>query len=127
MDAPNLDSLRTREYWENRYENEPSDHEFDWFKSYDELAPWLTEWLRPDDKILVLGCGNSVFCLNSKIIDMKQTLSSGLYRNGYRNILNVDFSETVISRMAEKYSDMTDMNWKVTLACPHGSLRCRKG
>jgi len=60
MDAQDLDALRTREYWEKRYDNEPSGHEFDWFKSYDDLEPWLNEILRLDDTILMLGCGNSV-------------------------------------------------------------------
>ena len=60
MDAPDLDALRTREYWEKRYDNEPAGHEFDWFKSYDDLEPSLNEILRFDDSILMLGCGNSV-------------------------------------------------------------------
>jgi EEF1A lysine methyltransferase 4 len=60
MDAPDLDALRTKEYWEHRYQNEPAGHEFDWFKSYDDLAPWLNGHLLPDDRIVMLGCGNSV-------------------------------------------------------------------
>jgi hypothetical protein len=60
MDAPDLDALRTREYWEKRYDNEPAGHEFDWFKSYYDLEPWLNGILRLDDSILMLGCGNSV-------------------------------------------------------------------
>ena len=60
MDAKDLDALRTKEYWEERYNDEPAEHEFDWFKSYDELAPYLSAALRLDDKILMLGCGNSV-------------------------------------------------------------------
>jgi len=60
MDAENLDALRTKQYWDTRYSKEPSDHEFDWFKTYDELAPVLSAALNFDDKILMLGCGNSV-------------------------------------------------------------------
>lgn len=60
MDAKDVDALRTKEYWDNRYDNEPLGHEFDWFKNYDDLAPWLKDSLRYDDKILMLGCGNSV-------------------------------------------------------------------
>jgi len=60
MDEADLDALRTKEYWESRYNNEPLGYEFDWFKSYDDLAPWLDSLLHPNDKILMLGCGNSV-------------------------------------------------------------------
>ena len=63
MDAPDLDSLRTKEYWENRYNIEPAEYEFDWFKSYNDLAPSLNEVLRYEDTILILGCGNSVYKL----------------------------------------------------------------
>jgi EEF1A lysine methyltransferase 4 len=60
MDAKDLDALRTKEYWNARYLQEPEEHQFDWFKSYDDLSPWLNEVLRFEDKILMLGCGNSV-------------------------------------------------------------------
>ena len=60
MDAKELDALRTKEYWDNRYNGELTGHGFDWFKNYDDLAPWLNEILRFEDNILVLGCGNSV-------------------------------------------------------------------
>ena len=38
----------------------PSEYEFDWFKSYDELAPLFEKLLKSNDTILMLGCGNSV-------------------------------------------------------------------
>ena len=60
MDADNLDAVRTKEYWDTRYREEPNDHEFDWFKSYHELAPILNVALKFEDRILMLGCGNSV-------------------------------------------------------------------
>jgi hypothetical protein len=60
MDADNLDALRTKEYWESRYDNEAIDSDFDWFKEYDDLAPWLEKNIKDEDKILMLGCGNSV-------------------------------------------------------------------
>lgn len=61
MDCDSIDALRTKEYWDNRYQNVSSEEEFDWFKGYEELAPWLINGLlRPDDRIVVLGCGNSV-------------------------------------------------------------------
>jgi hypothetical protein len=60
MDADNLDALRTKEYWECRYDKEAVDSDFDWFKEYDDLAPWLEKNIKYEDKILMLGCGNSV-------------------------------------------------------------------
>jgi len=60
MDASDLDSLRTKEYWNSRYDEEPLEYEFDWFKSFDDLSRLFKELLRPDDHILMLGCGNSV-------------------------------------------------------------------
>jgi EEF1A lysine methyltransferase 4 len=60
MDAENLDALRTKEYWNSRYDEEPQDYEFDWFKNFEELATALKGILRVDDHILMLGCGNSV-------------------------------------------------------------------
>ena len=66
MDAKDLDALRTKEYWNNHCDSEPVDHEFDWFKGHDDLAPWLNASLHHDDKILMLGCGNSVMTRKSK-------------------------------------------------------------
>ena len=74
MDAKDLDALRTKEYWDNRYDTEPLGHEFDWFKNYDDLAPWLNDSLHQDDKILMLGCGNSVMNPKVKIIGIIDTL-----------------------------------------------------
>src|SRR5579871_3993577 len=65
MDAKDLDALRTKEYWEKRYTDEPLEHDFDWFRNYDELAPWFDGLLRPCARILMLGCGNSVPSPNS--------------------------------------------------------------
>lgn len=66
MDATDLDALRTKEYWDTRYNNEPPGHEFDWFKDYDDLAPILNDILLHNDKILMLGCGNSVRTRSTK-------------------------------------------------------------
>jgi len=50
------------------------------------------KYIRPSDKILVAGCGNS-------------ELSADLYDIGYHNIVNVDISSTVIRQMTTKHAE----------------------
>lgn len=53
-----------------------------------------------DTRILVLGCGRS-------------TLSPTLYEAGFRNIVNVDISPTVIADMAAQHRACESMRWEV--------------
>ncbi|GAU92004.1 hypothetical protein RvY_04155-2 [Ramazzottius varieornatus] len=61
------------------------------------------------------GCGNS-------------EMSYKLYQLGYKNIVNVDYSEVVIQKMAEKYSEMEGMTWQTMdmyhLDFPEESFDC---
>jgi len=69
-------------YWDKRYsENEGS--MFDWLEDYRSLKPLLKDLLKPESKILVLGCGNAEF-------------SEDLYDDGYHFIYNIDISSVVI-------------------------------
>ncbi|KAI7848851.1 S-adenosyl-L-methionine-dependent methyltransferase [Circinella umbellata] len=92
-------AYKTKQYWEERYQNENTDTTFDWFKTYDELKPSLREQI-PDKNasILMLGCGNS-------------TLGEDMYKDGYKNITNIDYSKTVIDNMKERCIDMPEMKW----------------
>jgi len=65
----------------------------------------LTPFVKPSDRILHIGCGNS-------------SLAFDLYSAGYQNITNIDFSETVIKhqrsadidgRMEWIVADLTDL------------------
>ncbi|KAF8449172.1 S-adenosyl-L-methionine-dependent methyltransferase [Boletus edulis BED1] len=90
----------TREYWNLRYTQEDPDTPYDWFKSYAELAIHL-RLLIPDKtaRILVLGCGNSKF-------------SEDMWEDGYRNIVNIDYSPVVIEQMRARHADSRpDMEW----------------
>lgn len=52
----------------------------------------------PKDKsqrILIIGCGNS-------------TLGYDLYKEGFTNIDNIDFADSVIKGMSSKYSSLSD-------------------
>jgi hypothetical protein len=79
------------DYWNERYEL--SDHPFDWMCDYDDLAPNLRALL-PNPKarpsILVVGCGDAPF-------------SADLYLDGYKNTLNVDYSDVVIRKQRERF------------------------
>ncbi|KAI9306242.1 S-adenosyl-L-methionine-dependent methyltransferase [Cunninghamella echinulata] len=92
-------AYKTKEYWEERYKKEDANITFDWFKTYDELKPLFNEHIKNKDaSILMLGCGNS-------------TLGEDMYKDGYKNITNIDYSETVIKNMQERCKDMPEMKW----------------
>ncbi|KAI0352160.1 S-adenosyl-L-methionine-dependent methyltransferase [Trametes cingulata] len=90
----------TKEYWDQRYSQESDDSSFDWFKSYSDIAEIIRE-LVPDksSRILMLGCGNS-------------TLSQDMYDDGYKNIVNTDYSGILIEKMRHKHAESRpEMEW----------------
>ena len=40
-----------------------------------------------------------------------------MYQNGYRNIVNVDYSDLVITEMESRYKQLTGMTWLVMDIC----------
>jgi hypothetical protein len=44
-------------YWEERYEVNPEP--FDWYQIYQSLKDKISTFLKPNDKILILGAGTS--------------------------------------------------------------------
>jgi len=100
--AENNADYSKQEYWEERYKSEPK---YDWFTSrYEDIVNLLDKTFRklgdPSAlKILHLGCGNS-------------SLGPDLYRRGFKNIINIDYSVVVIENMAKEYSqEMPEMTW----------------
>ncbi|CDS13917.1 hypothetical protein LRAMOSA06090 [Lichtheimia ramosa] len=92
-------AYKTQAYWEDRYKNEDAETTFDWFKTYSDLKPLLDEQIKSKDaSILMLGCGNS-------------TLGEDMYKDGYKNITNIDYSATVIENMKKRCADMPEMKW----------------
>ncbi|KAF8817463.1 S-adenosyl-L-methionine-dependent methyltransferase [Phlegmacium glaucopus] len=90
----------TKEYWNQRYLEEGHNESFDWFKSYADLAE-LLHLLVPSksSRILMLGCGNS-------------TLSEDMWDDGYRNIVNVDYSAVLIEQMRKRHGQVRpEMEW----------------
>jgi SAM-dependent methyltransferase len=88
--------FKDQNYWEERFTEE---EEYDWLLSYDQLKTQLSSLLKLDDRILIIGCGNS-------------TLSAKLYDDGFKNITNMDFSEIVIAKMIALHGiDRPTMKW----------------
>ena len=59
------------------------------YGEYPELCGVLHKYIRPKDRLLVVGCGNSV-------------ISENLYDVGYHGIVNIDISDVVIRQMVDK-------------------------
>ncbi|EIW79149.1 S-adenosyl-L-methionine-dependent methyltransferase [Coniophora puteana RWD-64-598 SS2] len=90
----------TKTYWDLRYREEAPDATFDWFKSYADIADVLRQYI-PDKsaRILMLGCGNS-------------TLSQDMYDDGFKNIVNIDFSGVLIEKMRSLHAGTRpEMEW----------------
>ncbi|KAK4683701.1 hypothetical protein P7C73_g6532, partial [Tremellales sp. Uapishka_1] len=83
-------------------QSEPPETNFDWFLSPSYLLPTfeaLTVERGKDARILMLGCGNS-------------QLGEVMYDAGWKNIVNVDYSATLIATMAARHSDLRpEMKW----------------
>ena len=56
--AENNEDYKSQEYWETRFLKEES---YEWLVPLSEVAPQLLPLLKKEDKILMLGCGNSPF------------------------------------------------------------------
>ena len=87
-----------RKYWDNRYLQKKT--VFDWLEDYASLEQLITKFIKPTDRILMLGCGNS-------------PLSEAMYDNGYTNIVNMDISKVVIEQMEERNIGRKGMTWDV--------------
>lgn len=64
--------------------------EFDWYQDWSNLRDIISQFVKYKGKILNVGAGNSV-------------LSEEMYKEGYKNITNIDFSEIVVDDMQTKY------------------------
>lgn len=76
------------DYWEKFFQHRGK-KTFEWYGTYLELCEVLHKYIKPKEKVLVIGCGNS-------------ELSEQLYDVGYQDIVNIDISEVVIKQMKER-------------------------
>ncbi|XP_052164902.1 uncharacterized protein LOC127781880 [Oryza glaberrima] len=83
-------------YWDERYRKEAGP--FDWYQKYPALAPLLAVYVRRHHRLLLAGCGNSVFGEN--MVD-----------DGYQDIINIDISSVVIDQMKKKYRDKPHLKY----------------
>ena len=79
------DQFRQTAYWDKFFERRGREA-FEWYGDYNSLAGILHKYIKIKDRILVVGCGNS-------------TLSADLFDVGYRDMMNIDLSETAIRQM----------------------------
>ncbi|XP_064615984.1 LOW QUALITY PROTEIN: eEF1A lysine and N-terminal methyltransferase-like [Liolophura sinensis] len=86
------------EYWDKFFKKRGS-KAFEWYGEYPELCDVLHKYIKPSDKILMVGCGNS-------------QLSGDMYDVGHRDITNIDISDIVIKQMTDKNREKRpDMKW----------------
>ncbi|XP_072130362.1 eEF1A lysine and N-terminal methyltransferase isoform X2 [Mobula birostris] len=76
------------EYWETFFKKRGGSA-FEWYGTYVDHCAVLHKYIKPKEKVLVVGCGNS-------------ELSEQMYDVGYQNITNIDISEVVIGHMKER-------------------------
>ena len=77
-------------YWEERYKSQKG-IVFDWLEDYSTLKPIIDDLRlnKENSKTLVLGCGNAEF-------------SEHMYKDGYKNIYNIDIAFNIIQIMKER-------------------------
>lgn len=67
-------------------ENSNSNSNSEWYLSYAQLEPIVNEVIGKEEKVLMVGCGNSLLSLH-------------MSEKGWQNLVNVDFSAAVIDYM----------------------------
>ena len=86
-------------YWDKRYE-ENDGSTFDWLEDYTSLKPLLKDYITPESKILMIGCGNAC-------------LSEDLYDDGFPYVHNIDISTVVIDQMKKRNETRPKMIYEV--------------
>ena len=75
-------------FWEKRYTNEHLEV-FEWYQTFESLREKIIDYIKPEYKILNVGCGTSKF-------------AEDLFYEGIKNVVNIDYSESAI-RLLEEY------------------------
>uniref|UniRef100_A0AC34F0N3 Methyltransferase type 11 domain-containing protein n=1 Tax=Panagrolaimus sp. ES5 TaxID=591445 RepID=A0AC34F0N3_9BILA len=78
------------EYWDSRFKDEEV---YEWIADFKQFSELIIKELKPTDRILHVGCGNS-------------QLSFQLYSSGFKNITNLDYSNILIEKLSESNLEM---------------------
>ncbi|XP_064241204.1 EEF1A lysine methyltransferase 4-like, partial [Passer domesticus] len=101
-----------RRFWDTLYRREGAETR-EWLGGLSRFLPQLEPELRPGDRILVLGCGNSA-------------LSHDLHELGYTDVTSIDFSPACIAAMRARHARCPGLRWAVmdirALAFPDASF-----
>jgi hypothetical protein len=89
--------FRDKEYWDKFFKIRGS-KAFEWYGEYENLCDVIHRYIKIEDKILMIGCGNS-------------KLSESMYDVGLRHVTNIDLSEVVINQMSLKNRSRTGMTF----------------
>ena len=82
-----VEEFQLKQYWDKFFAKRGS--AFEWYGEYTDLCHVLHKYLKPANKLLVVGCGNS-------------KLSEALYDVGIHYIDNIDISDVVIRQMSAR-------------------------
>ncbi|XP_030582494.1 eEF1A lysine and N-terminal methyltransferase [Archocentrus centrarchus] len=85
------EEFSSAEYWEKFFKKR-GERAFEWYGDYNKLCGVLHKYIKVQDKVLVVGCGNS-------------ELSEQLYDVGYKHLTNIDISETVVNHMNQRNAE----------------------
>ncbi|KAM9848552.1 eEF1A lysine and N-terminal methyltransferase [Aulostomus maculatus] len=85
------EEFSSAEYWE-RFFRKRGEKAFEWYGDYNKLCGVLHKYIKIQDKVLVVGCGNS-------------ELSEQMYDVGYKHLTNIDISETVVTQMNQRNAE----------------------
>ena len=78
-------------FWEKRYTNEHLEV-FEWYQTFESLREKIIDYIKPEYKILNVGCGTSKF-------------AEDLFYEGIKNVVNIDFSESAIHLLEEHFEE----------------------
>ncbi|CAD5227906.1 unnamed protein product [Bursaphelenchus okinawaensis] len=86
-------------YWKKFFEK-CDNSVFEWYGEYMSLAPILESYIKPNFKILQVGCGNS-------------NLAEQLFDNGFRNVTSIDIDNKVIQKQIKRNESRSGLEFKV--------------
>ncbi|XP_075214630.1 eEF1A lysine and N-terminal methyltransferase homolog isoform X2 [Lycorma delicatula] len=87
-----------KDYWDSFFVKRGKEA-FEWYGEYNELSGVLQKYMKLNDTILVVGCGNS-------------NLSIDMFDAGYRDMMNIDISNVAIKQMQRKCKKRTGLVFK---------------